>query len=210
MREKLGTLFAAIIALIGWYGLGLQFWVLVGETGGWLSAARSFFSFFTILTNLLVVIVLTVPLLRPADGAWFRSASVRSASAVYIAVVGIVYSLVLRELWNPQGDKAVADFLLHDAIPILYVVYWLVFVPKGSLQLSQVPFWLIYPLAYCGVSLARSAITGWYAYPFLNTVELGYPKVALNVAGLILGFFALSCVVIALDKALGRPRSLRL
>lgn len=203
-RARLGTAFAAIIALTVWYGLALQFWVLVRTTGGWISATRSFFSFFTILTNLIVAVVVTVPLLWPSRVTWFQRAEVRSATAVYIALVGIVYSLILRELWNPQGQQAVADFLLHDAVPLLYVIYWLVFVPKGSLRVSRAPRWLIYPLTYCGLSLARSAMTGWYAYPFLNAAALGYPRVLVNVAVLILGLFALSCAAIGIDKALAR------
>ena len=49
--------------------------------------------------------------------------------AAYIAIVGIIYRLLLRQLWNPQGMQWVADVILHDVIPVGYVLYWLLFAP---------------------------------------------------------------------------------
>jgi hypothetical protein len=66
---------------------------------------------------------------------------------VYIAIVGIVYSLLLRHIWNPQGWQIVADVLLHDLIPLLYVAYWVIFVRKSSLLWKHAVWWLAYPAA---------------------------------------------------------------
>jgi hypothetical protein len=62
--------------------------------------------------------------------------------------VGVTYSLLLRSLWSPQGGQRVADILLHDLMPIMYVAYWLIFVPKGSLLWKNTLSWTIYPLLY--------------------------------------------------------------
>jgi hypothetical protein len=46
----------------------------------------------------------------------------------------IVYSLVLPELWNPEGVQKLADLMLHDLVPLLYVACWFVFIPKSGLR----------------------------------------------------------------------------
>lgn len=206
MRTKLADLVAAALALIGWYGLGLQFLVLIPMTGSWRAAAASFFSFFTILTNLFVAVILSVGLLPTPTTKWFRRTSVRSAAAVYITIVGVVYELLLRQVWNPQGQQAMADFVLHTLVPILYVMYWLAFVPKGSLRVSHVWLWLLYPMAYVFVRLVRGATMGWYPYHFIDVGVLGYPKVVLNVVFLILAFATLSFVALGADKIMTKSR----
>jgi hypothetical protein len=48
---------------------------------------------------------------------------VQSGAAIYIAIVGIVYSFALRHIWDPQGLQKIADMLLHDSLPVLYVAF---------------------------------------------------------------------------------------
>ena len=62
-----------------------------------------------------------------------------------IAVVGLAYSILLRHLWHPEGWQFVADELLHDVMPLLFLAYWWLCVPKGTLRLKHLPLWLIYP-----------------------------------------------------------------
>jgi hypothetical protein len=37
-------------------------------------------------------------------------------------------------LRNPQGAQKIADILLHDVVPVMYLGYWLIFIPNGSLR----------------------------------------------------------------------------
>jgi hypothetical protein len=91
-------------------------------------------SYFTILTNLLVAVVATASLASRRSDGFFTRPNTESATAVYIAIVGIIYSLLLRALWEPTGLQLAVDVALHDVIPILYLVYWVAFVPKGTLS----------------------------------------------------------------------------
>ena len=105
-------------------------------------------------------------------GSWLSSVNVKSATATYIAMVGIVYTLVLRSLWDPQGSPArMADVVLHD-VYLLYVLYWVVLVEKGSLRWSGAARWLIYPALYLIYAMARGAVSGWYPYPFIDAGRL--------------------------------------
>jgi len=132
--------FIAITAIIAWFALVLQLYLMMSlrpQTG--LSAFEvliKFVSFFTILSNLIVAVSFTIILLWPQSAAaiFFARPSNKAAVAVYILVVGIVYNLILRALWTPQGWQKIADELLHVAVPVLYVLYWLIFVPKGFLK----------------------------------------------------------------------------
>jgi len=193
-------------ALLAWFGLGLQLYViLVGAHAKGISTIAEvvrFFSFFTILTNILVALTLTASLPQTAtnDRHFFRRATVQSAVAVYIAFVGLAYSLLLRHLWDPEGLQRIADLILHDIIPVLYIVYWLSFVQKGRLRPKDIVGWLAYPIAYLFYSLVRGALTGLYAYPFVDVGALGYPRALINATLLLVAFVVLSLLLIALDR----------
>ena len=95
-----------------------------------------YFGFFTVLTNILVALVLTSACLRPASRAFLGQPGTRSAVLVYIAMVGIIYSVLLRPYWKPSGVQLITDSLLHDVLPPLYFLYWIGFVPKGALPVQ--------------------------------------------------------------------------
>jgi hypothetical protein len=213
LPSRLSPVIAAAIALLGWSALALQCYLVVerqmaaGTT--WMASVVLFFSFFTITTNTLTAIVLSVPLVAAASrlGRWLASANVRSATATYMAVVGLVYSLALRQVWDPQGPQLVADRLLHDALPILYVLFWGLFVEKGRLRWRDVAGWLIYPLLYLGYSLVRGALIDWYPYYFVDVTRLGYPRAMLHAGIVLVAFAVVGAVVVAVDRVLGTRRS---
>ena len=124
----------------------------------------------------------------------------QSATAVFIAIVGIVYSIALRHVWDPEGLQKIADVVLHDATPVLYVLYWLLFVRKGELQFRDVPAWLVYPAIYAVYSMIRGAMTGRYPYHFLDAGVLGYPRTALNIVALLAAFLGASFLTVALGR----------
>jgi hypothetical protein len=203
---------ASAIALLAWFGLIMRLY-LTATTSLAAGASRfqliaNYFSFFTILTNLLVAVGLTLLLSAPDSrwGSMFSRPVASSATAIYIAIVGVTYSFLLCDLWNPQGAEKVADVLLHDVVPLLYVAYWLIFVPKGWLRWKDVLYWLPYPMIYFGYSLIRGAITGWYPYPFIDVHSLGYARVLTNAAMLVFGFLALALLTVAGDRLMGRKR----
>lgn len=167
-------------------GLGPKLWQLAG--------------FFTILTNALLV----VHLLAVAKG-WQISAARAAGLLLSILMVGAVYHLLLAGLWSPQGMAWWVDQGLHSAMPVGYLLWWLAFAPKG-LRWPDLPIWLIWPSSYAAYALTRGALTGLWPYPFLNADALGWPRVALNCAGLFLAFTALGAVILTLARRLqARP-----
>lgn len=201
-------------AILLWLSLGLQFYLTATLSierglGLWVGTAR-YFGYFTILTNILVALAFTVPLVQPRSraGRFFSHPNVRSAIAVYITVVGVAYSLLLRHVWNPEGWQLLADRMLHDVSPVMYVVFWVLFVPKSTLRWRNLPAWLIYPLGYLIAALIRGAIFKWYPYPFLEVDKLRYPQVFLNVVMLFIGFCVVGAVFISIARLTQRRATL--
>ncbi|MCU0089773.1 Pr6Pr family membrane protein [Pseudomonas koreensis] len=199
-------------AVLGWAGLGIQLYLIffarLSVGASLLGGLVSFFSYFTVLTNTLVAVVLTcaVTYRESAARRWFLQPWVSSGIAVSIAVVGLAYSILLRHLWHPQGWQFIADELLHDVMPLLFLTYWWLCVPKGTLRLKHLPLWLIYPLVYFAYALLRGHLLGAYAYPFIDVALLGYPQVFINAGGILLGFVLIALLVIGVDRWQGRRR----
>ncbi|MBD8151204.1 Pr6Pr family membrane protein [Pseudomonas fluorescens] len=205
--------FVAAAALAGWVGLAIQQYLILYSR--WSSGASllggliSFLSFFTVLTNTLVVVVLSYALITRESAAkrFFLKPAISSAIATSIVVVSLAYNLLLRHLWSPEGFQFIADELLHDVMPLLFLIYWWRCVPKGTLRLKHIAGWVIYPLVYFAYVLLRGHMLGQYQYPFMDVDSLGYPQVFVNAGGILLGFLLIALAVIGLDRLL-KPASI--
>ncbi|HEY2038600.1 MAG TPA: Pr6Pr family membrane protein [Edaphobacter sp.] len=180
---------AGLLAFLGWAVLALQLWLTL--TNGF-SGARptdqiivNFFSFFTVLSNLLVAIIFTWFAIAPPGAP----ATLQAAVAAYIAVVAIGYSLLLRSAWDPDGLQKIVDVMLHDILPLLYVIFWIAFCRQlRALPRSHAYFWLTGPFAYLVYTMVRGHKTGWYPYHFLNPSIVGYPIVICAIVGFLVAF----------------------
>ena len=199
-----------MLALLGWAGLSIQLYLIL--LGRWelgaslLGGLVNFLSFFTVLTNTLAAVVLTWELTQRESAVrrWFLLPAVRSGIAVSIALVGLAYNLLLRHLWQPQGWQFIADELLHDVMPVLFIIYWGLWVPKGTLRLAHIGLWMIYPLVYFAYILLRGNLLAAYPYPFIDVASLGYPQVFINAGGILVGFVGIALGVVGVDRWLGR------
>jgi hypothetical protein len=205
---------AIVVALMAWFGLilqcvlSLQLSLATGKRLG--SGLLIFFSFFTVLTNLLVSISLSVSLGAPASapGKWFSRASVQGGVAASIAFVSLSYHLLLRHVWNPQGAQLLADVLLHYAVPFAYVVYWWLQSPHSTAPRWTDPaWWSLYPTTYFVYALIRGKLVGNYPYPFIDAGNLGYATTVLNGCGLLFVFYALGLAFVAVDRWRRRRRA---
>ena len=187
-------IFLSVLAVLAWFALASQLYIIMRYRTTSVGATLvQYFSYYTILTNIMIAWVCTVLFIRREDTSGRKK--VLTAILVYILTVGLTYNLILRSLWKPEGLQLLADNLLHSIIPLLYLVFWLIFVKKHTLQWNNFLPWLIYPLLYLIYVMIRGAIFGVYPYPFIDVAQIGYQKALLNavmVTGVIVIFSLLS------------------
>jgi len=193
-----------VTAIVAWGALVLQFILLLHQTWntkGPVLATIQFFSYFTILSNLLVALICTFALSNTSGV--FASARVRGAAALYIAVTGCIYLVILSSLWAPTGWQWLADTALHYAVPLLYLLLW-TFFARAALEWMDALRWLAFPLIYLAWALVRGAWVGEYPYPFVDAGALGYGRVTINAIGICAPFVVLGLVLIAFNRRFAR------
>jgi hypothetical protein len=200
-------IYSTIGCILGWLALLAQFYLIIlNRTTSVTEAVIRFFTFFTILSNILVALSFTYSLSNSQSSLkkFFSSQSMLAAICVYIVVVGITYNLILRFLWQPTGMQRIVDELLHVIMPMLYLLFWIFFVPKKQLQWTTIFPWLLFPLCYAILVAVRGAFTGYYPYPFIDVTKIGYPKFFLNCLLVTILFFFLSILLVGICKAVGK------
>ena len=193
------------LALIVWFALLLQLYLSIHHSlrkgGSALYGVWMYLAFFTILTNLIVASVLSVQAIAAESraGRFCSRASTIAGVACNIALVSIGYNLLLRDSGHPHGLHLVADVLLHDIVPPLFVIYAHLFARDGGSLRGRLQ-WAAWPIVYFAYVLVRGFATGFYPYPFLNVASLGYAGVLANSIGLLAGYLLLAVMLTGLER----------
>ncbi len=196
-----------LLAIITWFAVLTQYYLMLeNRVTSVAEASIRFFSFFTILTNLLLAIYFTISLLKVKKGIFLslNKPGFLTAITVYITIVGLVYQILLRSVWEPTGIQLIVDELLHTVIPAIAILFWYLYEDKTAVRYMQLIQWLIYPLIYLVYILIRGHFSEFYPYPFLNVNGLGLQSVLVNSAGLMVLFIGISALYIKLGKVLKR------
>lgn len=192
--------------LIGLAGLVLQFGISVPlfmAAGNSLpGAVLKYFSYFTILTNIALVLVYLSDFISTSWLSWFRSPVTRGMMAAAMTLVMSFYHFVLAAVWNPQGLLLVCDITLHYITPIVYLLWWVLLAPHRLLAWRNVPAMIAPSAVYVAYAMIRGAIISEYPYRVIEANRLGYGAVLTNVAVLLAGFVMLCAIVVALDRVL--------
>ncbi|MFC6158608.1 Pr6Pr family membrane protein [Kribbella jiaozuonensis] len=203
-----GRIWAAVTAAVVVCGLVVQLFVTASGHEGFFpdNPERVFnvFAYFTIQSNLLLGGTALVLALQPdrSGGELFKT--LRLNGVLCIAVTGIVYHAVLARDADFHGWAQVANFLLHTVAPVVGVLGWLLFGPRGLTDWRIVGWSVVYPLLWLVFTLVRGAFVGFYPYPFVNVDEHGYGKVLLNCLLVAVLFLALAAGATTLDRRLRR------
>jgi hypothetical protein len=204
---RTALIWRAVFALLGWAILALQYALMLATPGqGVFALTLNFFSYFTILTNVLVALAMTLPVVaggRPL-GRWTASEGVRASVTMYAVVVGLVYHFLLHATWNPQGWLFVSNVGLHYLMPTAMLLDWLMFTPKGRLRWTDPAKWLAFPLIYGGWTVIHGLAADWWPYWFIDVSEQGWIKAGAAFAGLLAFFLIIGLGVVAIDRRLGR------
>ncbi len=185
------------------YAIAVQFLDLASR--GTLNPVN-FFSYFTIQSNLIAIVALTLAALATLTGGSRRYDLLRGGAVVYMTVTGVVYALLLS---GTDVDTALAwvNTVVHQLMPIVIVVDWLLDPPAAPIPLRRSLVWVAYPIVWIAYTMIRGPIAGWYPYPFLDPGPNGYGPVIVTT-GVIVGAGIVLCfVVAAVGNALGARRA---
>lgn len=167
------------------------------------AASLNVFSFFTVQSNVLVGVtslLLAINLHRP--NLLFRV--LRLSGLVAITITGIVYHVALSGLLELDTWGQTANQALHTAVPILAVVGWLIFGPRGCTSARIAKLSLVFPILWLAFTLIKGSVNNWYPYPFIDVATLGYLKVALNCLWIAMLFLGLAAGATVLDPRLSQ------
>jgi hypothetical protein len=203
LNSRSRIIYTTVGAFLGWFAVIAQLYLILENRAQSIHyAIAQFLSYFTILTNIIVAFVFTVLIIKNQSvlKTFVSRSSTLTATAVYIFVVGLIYNFVLRQLWVPEGLQRLVDELLHLIMPILYLIYWFLFVPKKDLQWKDAVIWLVYPFIYLIFILIHGKLTNFYPYPFVNVTNLGYSEVLYNSGVIMTLFIFISLLFIGIGR----------
>ena len=185
----LGVVLTLLVSALDGYADAPVVAGLYGDTApgaaGTLSRVTDTLSYFTIWSNIVVAVSVTLLLARPLrDTVLLRV--LRLSGLLMITVTAIVYQVLLAPTALVVGWSRLTDPLLHVVTPLLTVVVWAVWGPRGWITRREVPLALAIPLLWIVWMMARGAVVHAYPYDFANVEELGYASVAGTLAVILL------------------------
>ncbi len=205
MTDRLLALARIGFGLLVLAALAFMIWTLVEEDS---FNALNFFTFFTVLSNLLAAAVFLEGGRRQLSGSPGVPDLWRGAAVGYMSVTYIVFAVLLRDLQEElQTHVAWVDSVLHRVMPIAVAVDWLVAPPRSAIPFRRALVWLVFPLGWTAFTLVRGAIDGRYPYPFLDPANGGYGAVALYCVAIFGLFVAIAWLVAWAGSALGARRA---
>lgn len=184
------------------------------------TVAANFLSFFTIESNVLAAVVLSIGAIysltcgrgNTKEPRWL--ATLLACVSTYMIVTGIVYNLLLRNVELPQGVTVPwSNEVLHVVVPVFLLLDVLVAPGRRGLPWSTIFVIVIYPVAWVAYTLIRANLivapaTGdhwWYPYPFLDPhlVPGGYAGVAGYVVGIAAAIIGVAAFVVWIGRRRG-------
>ncbi|GAB2665759.1 Pr6Pr family membrane protein [Nocardia goodfellowii] len=193
------------ILRIGFAVLGLIA-LINGPVANWDDPGYSmanFFSYFTIQSNVIAFVVLSVGGLWDPQGRNWRL--FRGAATLYMIITGVVYAVLLADVDVSLSNPWI-NHILHRVIPLVMLADWLLVPVALGVSARLIGSWLLYPLAYCVYTLVRGRIVDWYPYPFIDPREKGYLHMGLGLIALAVVFAILAVAVAALGDWASRSR----
>lgn len=198
---------AVVGALIGLFGLALQYVLLYADMAADgaspLAITWRYFSWFTLLTNTFVTLAMARAALQPEVRTGLNAPRVELMAVTSIMFVCIVYNVLLASRWDPQGWQKVADVVVHNIVPVVFLAFWSVR-PHGALGWRDAAFAALWPLAYAIYGLTRGAFDGFYPYFFMDPTTISYGQIAINLVGLVVAFVIGALLLVGISRMLGR------
>jgi len=165
-------------------------------------------TYFTILSNVTVAVVVTMLLIRPSfftrsDSTGRAWRALRVDSVMMIVVTAIVFNLLLAT-GGKTGWDAVSNSMVHIINPTVTALVWLLAGPRGLIRWSTIWAALILPILWAAYALIRGTVIGAYPYPFLDVATKGWASVLMFIAVICIFGILIMAVMLGLDALMRR------
>ncbi|WP_104084340.1 Pr6Pr family membrane protein [Cryobacterium sp. Y11] len=163
----------------------------------------NFFGYFTMQSNIILVLVLLVTALVSFSGRRQRPSLVvaRGCATTYIVITGVMYNVLLAGL-EGGVSLAWANTVLHIILPIYAALDWVIFSDRSPLPVNKIWIPLVYPIVWIIVIIIRGATDGWVPYPFLDPAQ-GYGVVALYALAIAVATVVFAAIVWGISRVHG-------
>lgn len=132
-----------------------------------------------------------------------------------ISITGIIYATLLAPDDMADGNFfTFKNMALHYVGPLMVVMDWLLFCPKGRLHATDPLRWLLIPLGYFVYIVIRSTFAGnigptqsRFPYAFIDPVVQGsWGHMLLGVLLIAVGMTALGYLIYSVDRVMSRKK----
>jgi hypothetical protein len=213
MSKTVSITYKIIGAILVAYGIAIN---LVGSTN-----MLELMSYFTMISNLMVVAVLSLAALVllkviKIDEPLFRK--LKGATIVATILMMVVYNFILIQYLRiniPSYEiYSIKDIFIHFISPIIILLDYLLFDEKGLFEYRDAFSFLNYLLVYfvylivyelLGGRFIISGVETIYPYFFLNIEEQGIWLTLLNILMIGLVFTGFGLLLVWVDQILKRP-----
>lgn len=172
-----------------------------------LDVLDQYFSYFTILSNILITVVfLSFGLTGMKSALKYRFISaVYGPAVLYMSITGFVFWTLLHGGAGHVQLLPWVNMVLHGVTPIAAFLGWILFPHKAKFSYDQAYKWVIFPLAFLFYTLIRGPIVHWYPYVILNPATAGgYVGVAKYSLCILAGAYVGALLLILLNNKLVR------
>lgn len=209
-RKTLGVV-AIVIAIFAATAVWLQ---IADLTYSGLFDGSEYFSYFTIATTVLTIVVLLFgglsALSSEEESTWLTV--IHQAVIASSVVAGVMFHLVIG-----RSDAAISssvDYgsfpmeLFHTYLPIYLIIEWLVNPYRPKAPWSSLIVTTVFPAGWLGFTLTRGHDTSWYPYQFLNPQsEMGWAGVASYSASAAAVLLTVSFFLLASNRLRHRVKT---
>lgn len=174
-----------------------------------------FYVYFTNLSNYLCLAVMLCELVQTArrrtDGFVSLHPALKFISMTAILLTFFVFNLLLANAADrdPAQNFTVTSISFHVALPLMFVLDWLLFYEHPKVRWTYPLYSTIFPLVYLAFVYVRAWAVGFdprvellYPYFFLDLDEQGVAGVARWVLVLLVAFVVLGYLLMGVDRLL--------
>lgn len=210
-----GIALNVVLSALGLYGdtnrpetQTLYGWSYPDGIAGALNRLGDTLSYFTIWSNLVVAVIVTLLALNPRrDGTWMRI--VRLDALLMITVTAIVYAVVVAPAITNTGLEHISNPLVHIVTPLVTLGVWVAAGPRDWISTRIVFVSLLIPVIWIVFMLIRGEVSGVYPYGFCDVATLGYPQVFLNLVLVVVFTLFLATIFAGVEKLLRGRKTFR-